>query len=153
MAQEKLLPLALLYVDSGREIEGATRFQKLVFLAQEERGLGDIFDFESYKYGPFSPELHATLDELENRGLLEKKIETNRSGNETYSYHLTGVGRRVVQNLMDNDNSGTFDKLLDESNEVKREHNDKTLDRLLRYVYSKYPDYTDKSELEEIVPS
>lgn len=145
----KLLPLALLYVDGRREIDGATKFQKLVFLAQKETDIEESFEFRSDKYGPFSPELHATLDELENRNLIRKEIRRNRSGNEKYTYSLTGYGTEVLQKVMDKDEGGDFEQILENSDEVKKEYNRKPFDRLLRYVYSKYDEYTDKSELEE----
>jgi len=120
MPQSKLLPLALLYTDNSREIDGATRFQKLVFLAQEETDLPDIFEYQSDKYGPFSPELAATLDELENMNLIEKKISHNRSGNEKHLYSLTGEGRRIVMKILNEHGDGAFKTLLDESEQIKQ---------------------------------
>jgi uncharacterized protein YwgA len=152
MSSSILLPLALLYGDGQRQVEGATRFQKLAFLTQEEASLSSRFEFRADKYGPFSPQLHGTLEELENRGLIKKDIQTNRSGNEKYVYHLTDAGRRVVQKLKKRDDSGAFDTILKKAHETKRKHNQKPLDRLLKYVYSKYPSYTENSELDEFKP-
>lgn len=149
MAQSRLLPLALLYVDNSREIDGATKFQKLVFLAQEETNLGKPFDFRADKYGPFSPELHATLEELEKRDLIAKDVVSNRSGNEKYNYRLTQRGRSAVQKLRKKNDKDLFEKILRQADEIKREYNEQPLDRLLKYVYSKYSSYTSESELEE----
>jgi uncharacterized protein YwgA len=153
MAQSTVLPLALLYVDGSREIDGATRFQKLIFIAQQETPLGQPFDYREDKYGPFSPELYATLDELERRNLIEKNVRTNRSGNEKYTYHLTPQGRRAVQDLREKIDEDTFNRILQEAQKVKTQYNEMPLDRLLRYVYSKYPEYTSESELDEFKPS
>ncbi|RZH67197.1 helix-turn-helix transcriptional regulator [Natrinema altunense] len=149
MTDSKLLPLALLYVDGQREVDGATRFQKLVFLAQKETDLEESFKFRSDKYGPFSPELHATLSELQNRDLVEKDVRKNRSGNEKYTYRLTPTGRRVVQKLINRDDLSEFEEILQKGQSIKREYNNQPLDRVLRYVYSQYPGFTDKSELDE----
>lgn len=153
MAQSKLLPLALLYVDNQRGIDGATKFQKLVFLSQEETDVGSAFDYKSDKYGPFSPELHATLDDLEDRGLIKKEVRTNRSGNKKYVYHLTSTGRTVIKKLMKRDDAEGLEDILDDAQEIKKKHAGKPLDRILKYVYTKYPDYTDKSELNEFKPT
>jgi uncharacterized protein YwgA len=53
MTNQSLLPLALLYADGQRKIEGITRFQKLVFLAQEETDIEEKFEFTPDNYGPF----------------------------------------------------------------------------------------------------
>lgn len=152
MAQEQLLPLALLYVDRSKEIDGATKFQKLVFLAQEEeKGMGKPFDFRSDKYGPFSPELYATLEELERRGLIEKEVRQNRSGKEKHNFRLTAEGRNVVQRLREE--SEAFEQVLERADSLKRKYNSMPLDRLLKYVYTNYEKYTDKSKLDEFKPA
>ncbi|ADB60297.1 hypothetical protein Htur_1409 [Haloterrigena turkmenica DSM 5511] len=153
MSHSKLLPLGLLYVDGQREVDGATRFQKLVFLAQEETDLYNAFEFRSDKYGPFSPELHATLDKLQERDLIAKEVKKNRSGNEKYAYRLTPTGQQVVQKLINRNDLSGFDDILEDAQNVKKRYNNKPLDRLLRYVYSKYPEYTDESELDEFKPA
>jgi len=139
----------MLYVDNGREIDGATKFQKLVFLAQQETDIGKPFEYRADKYGPFSPELHATLDELEERNLIKKEVRTNRSGNEKHTYRLTDYGRRVLMEVKKKDDSEKFEGLLEDAHSIKRKYNSKTLDRILNYVYSKYEEYTSESELEE----
>jgi uncharacterized protein YwgA len=153
MAQNKLLPLALLYVDGQREIDGATKFQKLVFLSQEETDVGSPFEYQADKYGPFSPELHATLDDLEDRGLIKKEIRSNRSGNEKYVYHLTSAGSTVIKKLMDRDDAEGLEDVLDDAQEIKKKHANKPLDRILKYVYTKYPAYTENTELDEFKPT
>lgn len=153
MAQNKLLPLALLYVDGQREIDGATKFQKLVFLSQEETDVGSPFEYQADKYGPFSPELHATLSDLESRGLIKKEVRTNRSGNEKYVYHITSAGRKVIKTLMKRDDAAGLEDLLDDAQEIKKKHSNKPLDRMLKYVYTKYPKYTSETELTEFTPN
>lgn len=146
MTNPYLLPLAMLYVDGRREVDGVTRFQKLVFLAQEEAGLGDLFTFESHKYGPFSKELYKGLDELESKNLVRQEKVRTRSGNEKIVYTLTGRGQQVLKHYLNNDEEDVK-PVFDAVQKIKQEHNDKPLERLLRYVYNKYPDYTGESEI------
>lgn len=46
----KLLILAILAANDGEEIEGITRMQKLVFLAQKETDLDGGYNFEPHDY-------------------------------------------------------------------------------------------------------
>lgn len=148
MTNTKFLPLALLYVNGGRQVEGITRLQKLVFLAQQEQlGEDDTwYDFAPYKYGPYSEELTHALELFEDRGYVDKDVETTRNGNERYTYSLTNEGRKIVkQGLLD----GSENKqLFDVAEEVKDTHNREPIERVLRYVYNKYPSFAEKSELD-----
>ncbi|MFC7197998.1 PadR family transcriptional regulator [Halospeciosus flavus] len=148
MVNNKLLPLALLYVDRGREIEGITRLQKLVFLAQKDEGVSgdDGFEFKPYKYGPYSKELMDVLDTLEDRGYIKKTIQTTRSGNEKYIYSLTEDGQELVRKGLLKKRGGK--DLLDKSEDVKKKYNQQPIERVLRYVYNKYPEYAKNSELD-----
>ncbi|WP_256289523.1 PadR family transcriptional regulator [Halobellus inordinatus] len=144
-----LLPLALAYVDGNDEIEGATRFQKLAFLSQEETNIDQLHKFQADKYGPFSPSLAAAIDSLENKGLIKKRVEKTRSGKQKYNYRITDAGRRVIKSLQqDDDKKEKVEDILSATQEIKRKNKDMPLDRLLRYVYKKYPSYTTKSELD-----
>lgn len=147
MTNPHLLPLALLYVDRSRKIDGITRFQKLAFLAQKDGGLGELFEFEADKYGPFSKDLYSSIDALQGREMIKCETATTRGGNEKYVYSLTGLGQRAAKSQLakdDNEIKGLFDI----AQKIKTDHNDQPLDRLLRYVYKKYPDYTVNSELD-----
>lgn len=143
MSDSKLFPLALLHI-GGDSIDGATRFQKLVFLAQRETNLDEIFPFQADKYGPFSPKLAQTLEVLEDQGLIEKNIETTRAGHERHEYRLTNRGLGVARLMTDEDE---YESLFEQGKKIKKRYNQKSLDTLLKYVYRKYPDMTDESEL------
>jgi len=145
MASAELLPLALLFVDGGRPVEGITRFQKLVFLAQKEEDVNNVYDFYSDKYGPFSSELYNALDDFEERDLVRQETEYTRGGNEKHVYSLTDYGRKVMRKARENNK---YDDVFEAAQNIKRQHNDTPLDRLLRIVYNRYPDYTDESELD-----
>lgn len=148
MASPELVPLAFLHAGSG-SIEGSTRFQKLVFLAQQETDMDDLFEYEGDRFGPFSVELAKTLNSLENRDLVEKGTETNRSGDEMHRYRITDRGRLVMNRILTDDDYPDISNLMNQIETIKREYDSMSLDELLRYVYRKYPQYTTESELEE----
>lgn len=77
MTDSKLLPIALLYVGGWEKIDGATRFQKLVFLTQRESDVADVFEYEADQYGPYSVEFARTLDALVQKGYVERSTVTN----------------------------------------------------------------------------
>lgn len=56
---------------------GITRFQKFLFLLEEEENIrannNDGFEFTAYKAGPYSPKLYDDLEFLENLGLVESQ--------------------------------------------------------------------------------
>lgn len=151
MSAPELVPLAFLYAGPG-SIDGATRFQKLVFLAQKEASLeDDLFLYESDRYGPFSVELAKTLNSLENRGLVKKVVEKNRSGDELHRYIITDRGRLVMNKILTEDKYPDISSIMEPVKQIKKEYDRLSLDELLRYVYRNYPEYTDKSELDEFV--
>lgn len=142
-----LLPLALLYADGRSEIRGATKLQKLAFLAQEEYGAEELHEFQPDKYGPFSPSLASAAQALEEKGLIREREKQLPGGNEMLVYSLTDKGVQVVKKLLherDEDVGGT----LDSAQSVKEEWGYRSLDRLLEHVYRSYPQYTSESRLD-----
>lgn len=148
MSGVDVLPLAFLYTDGQRPIEGITRFQKLVFLAQKETNLAEEYEFEADKFGPFSQELYSSIDELEERGLVVKKEQQTPSGNTKYIYSLSDDGHRLVKEVLDREEYEHLTDVFDEADSIKSEHNDQLLGELLEYVYTRYPKYTVESELD-----
>lgn len=142
----KLIPLAFLYTKNRDSIEGATRFQKLVFLAQEEGELPEKYSYHADKFGPFSPELHEDLTHLQEKGLIERNTVTNEVGNPKHVYSLTVDGIKMIQSLL---SKGKYERLFDAIQDIKTVYNDDPLDQLLRYVYKKYPEYTVETELDQ----
>lgn len=146
MAESTLIPLALLYTQNRAGVEGATRFQKLIFLAQNESDIPDKYNYHADKFGPFSIQLHADLQELTNRGVIERSERTNEVGNSKHVYAITTDGILLVQNILKD--SETISKIFDEMQRIKQNYNNKPLQELLRYVYQKYPTYATKTELD-----
>lgn len=142
-----LLPLALLYADNRREIRGATKLQKLAFLAQEEYGVEERHEFQADKYGPFSPSLAASVKALENQDVVDKDVRKLPGGNEQYVYSLTETGNQLVELMMDEPGE-ELTTILDQIEGLKRTRRDQSLDRLLRYVYENHPKFTTESDLD-----
>jgi DNA-binding PadR family transcriptional regulator len=147
MTNQSLLPLALLYADGQRKIEGITRFQKLVFLAQEETDIEEIFEFTPDNYGPFSTSLYATLEELEEKDVILRQVETTRGGNGKFIYSIGNLGENAAEALL-KDSTSDFQAIVNEVQPIKEAHNTQPLNQLLRYVYSNYPNTTEESVLD-----
>lgn len=145
MTNSTIIPLAVLYTQGGSSVDGATRFQKLVFLAQQEGGIPDRYNYHADKFGPFSPQLHADLNELAGRELLQRNERTNEVGNTKYIYSITSEGIQLVQKVLEKDER--MSTLFDRIQETKKRYNEDSLPDLLRFVYQKYPSYATESEL------
>lgn len=145
MTDSKLLPLALLYTERRAAVEGATRFQKLVFLAQQETDLPESFAFHASNFGPYSYELENTLETLEKRGYVERRTETNAVGNEKHIFALTQSGLQIAQRML---KKPAYEPLFERAAEIKSQFNSDTLGDLLRYVYGNYPEYATETQLD-----
>jgi DNA-binding PadR family transcriptional regulator len=145
MDHSDALPIALLYTQGRDGIEGATRFQKLAFLAQQEGDVEEIYEFSAAQFGPYSYELDQALHTLEAEGLVEVDVRTNRYGDEKYVYSLTVEGIQRARELVgDTDTESLFGII----HELKGKYNDWGLERLLRYVYDRYEEYATETELD-----
>lgn len=145
MDKSTLLPIALLYTEGSASVDGATRMQKLVFLAQKEGNLSDFYDFEPGDFGPFSADLARDLNELDRRGVIEVNKVQNEMGQEKYVFGLTKQGIRVAKNLLQKEGVG---RIFDEVEGIKREYNNQLLNNMLQYVYRKYDSYTTETNLD-----
>ncbi|MFD1687530.1 hypothetical protein [Halobellus litoreus] len=144
MSQKSLLPLAFLYAQ-GSSVDGATRFQKLVFLAQREGGLESKYDFHAEKFGPYSYDLADDLKYFIESGYVERKVETNEVGHERHTFRLTDEGYKVARKMAQ---KNRYEPIFDIVNEVKSKFNDWNLEELLRYVYRKYPELATATDLD-----
>lgn len=140
---EQLLPLAALAVAEDGEVEGITRFQKLVFLAQRERDGAAPYSFRADDYGPFSPELYDDIDRLVAAGLIDEREDETEFGNTAQVYTLTEKGRRAVENSEGEE----FPVSEEELRRLGEEFEDVDLWDLLEYVYTEYPRMARNSEL------
>lgn len=140
------IPLALLAANDQESIEGRTRLQKLIFLAQKEvedsTENKDLYDFIAYDYGPFAKEIYQDIDSFKRRDLIEESPEILDDGVVTYHFTLTEKGKEFVSST-DFQN----DELLAELENKKKKYADKDLENLVEYVYSEYPEYAENSVL------
>lgn len=151
MNTRKKLPLALLYADKENQIDGRTRFQKLIFLMQMEGNLNDLaptetYRFEPYDYGPFSSTLYDDLDSHIERGLIDDSKEELDEEDDIvkYKYQLKAEGEDFVE---ENVSEGEFERMVREAERIVQEYGDIPLPELIDIVYSKYPDYAENSVL------
>jgi uncharacterized protein YwgA len=139
------LPIVYLYTSDNQGISGAIKFQKLVFLGQQESELPDRYRFIPYKFGPYSYQLERDIETAINSGYIRKNRVQNSVGNYRIDYSLTTDGVQQAKGLL---NKHGFDKLFKEAKKVTSEHGSKSLSDLLNYVYRNYPDYIDESTLD-----
>jgi hypothetical protein len=151
----------------GGRIEGITRLEKLAFLIEKERKpawLSEQGDFVSHNFGPFSSKIYTAVDTLSAAGLVEDSGalasstedawetehvigETPSDPYATRNFELTERGRRYYNALVSELPHGAADDL----REFKSRFAGLPLRQLIRYVYERYPDFTDKSIIRDDV--
>lgn len=165
----------------GDSVGGITRLQKLLFLLEQECGLtpdGDGFNFAAYKAGPYSSQLYDDLNFLENLDFLEGEIEGETTDAEAAEvdlldfdelmgsdndegpaaadayeerhFQITDKGRHHIEALIE---SGEYEPVLKGIRRIKSKYGHHSLNDLLYYVYTTYPDMTTESEIKEQVLS
>jgi len=107
-----------------------TELMKYLFLLQKEYNINLAYNFESYKYGPFTPQLYKDLEELKDR-IEVKEVKDNVDKSLITSKELPQVNQDIANAV----------------NDLINRFGNKDLKELLSYVYKKYPEYTVKSEL------
>ncbi|KXB07319.1 hypothetical protein AKJ52_00485 [candidate division MSBL1 archaeon SCGC-AAA382C18] len=143
MLKKKLLPLALIYT-GGEAIEGRTRLQKMIFLAQQDmEDSVETYDYEPYDYGPFSKELYDDIDDLVDEGIIKEQKEKLDDGRIKYFYEMSEEGQEIIESKMDNNKD--FHDLKEKMEDIKSTYNKKNLRDLLNEVYSRYPKYAEES--------
>jgi len=142
------LLLVLLY-STGEPIRGAVSFMKEAFLLFKEKlqqfGVPALSPhFISYHYGPYSFDVVESWHELKRQGLIS--INGRRTTNkETFS--LTERGRQEAKRIYDS----LPEPLKKELPEWRRGLDELGNDGILKDVYKKYPEYTDRSKIKKNV--
>jgi uncharacterized protein YwgA len=150
MNVKRLLPLSLLYEADGHQVQGRTRIQKLVFLTQQRLNDDDLrpYRYIAYDYGPFSKDLLDSLEEYDEKGLIERRVERTWDESEKYIYELTGEGKKnFKENLRESEDCEEIEQIRSVSREVIGEFNKMSISKLLDYVYDEYPTYAEESVL------
>lgn len=148
-------------------LEGVTRLEKLVFLVERETPVRDWLtesaDFKSYRFGPFSAKIYQAVDKLAAADLIRdsaRKAPTSEDRWEsvtalvdstdvdpytTRTFELTDRGSRyyaaLISELPPNAES-TLERF-------KERFATLPLRQLVRYVYERYPQFTDQSEIRD----
>lgn len=157
-------------------VVGRTRLMKMVFLFDKElatnfmkdRTLEDIElpEFFKWKYGPFSKDILNDLEFLINQQYINIEISSNAPLSaelDEYNYWIEDLeefqAHEYDQEIFKLDEKGiskanTIWSILSDNQKnllikFKTKLNKSPLDRILEYVYNKYPDYTDKSLIRE----
>ncbi len=149
---------------SGR-VDGITRMEKLLYLASRESDLPqqviDPLEFIPYNYGPFSKAVYESVDLLEEMSPALVKEERVLDGltidNETEAglgtgsteyverrFVLTEEGRLVAQ-LLARENPEAMELLT----RIKTKYGGMTLNQLVHYVYTRYPEDTINSLIRD----
>lgn len=144
------LVLVLMHYSDG-SIPGALYLQKLVFLTvhEDERrrnALQGKVRFRPLNFGPYSESIRKAVANLEKQGFIVSRTQLANKYNQEV-FMLTDSGRiRSAEHLS---------RLSPEANDYVR-----TLclaakqlgySGILRYVYSKYPEFTSKSQIKDEV--
>lgn len=144
MDSREQLVMNLLAADDRQVIDGRTRLQKLVFLAQKEsqQDLPSEYNFDPYDYGPFSAQLLHDLDDLKQKRWVDEAIEPLPNGKK-YRYELTPLGKEQLD-----DGTEEADKIQEAAEDIVGTFNDMPISRLLEHVYNKYPKYAENSVIK-----
>ena len=147
-------------------MEGVTRLEKLIFLLEQESTVGELLtedpEFESHNFGPFSAKVYQAVDVLVAAALLQDSAELSPSTEESWeneevvgtaqadpyatrNFTLTERGRRYYAALIRDLPETTESTLAD----FKTRFGVLPLRQLIRYVYKRYPNYTDKSLIRD----
>ncbi len=167
------LLVLLLYTNNHEKIEGITRLVKFLFLLVEEGGF-EIFreecDFEAYSYGPWWAEVFNYIETLDQIGALEIEERPVEVFNEDY---LKVADEQYVEDLPQTQMKGwkikmfcltddgikignvLWERLSGEEKlaieNIKKKYNHQSLHDLLKYVYSRYGEFTGKSKIRRRV--
>lgn len=148
-------------------LEGVTRLEKLIFLLERETPVREWMtekaDFRSYRFGPFSSRVYEAVDTLAAADLLRDSARTSddvadrwESVNAlmdegdldpytTRDFTLTTRGEHYYSALLSELPPNAEKVLADFKGKFAR----LPMRQLVRYVYERYPQFTDKSEIRD----
>ena len=132
--------LALLKVAKEEKAEvTATKLQKIFFLLEKERNVNLQLDFKPYLFGPYSEKLQNALYELVDKGLVKIVYEDVKN--------LAGViiGQKESYELAKEIKINVDNNVL----EFFRQWVKKSRNEILKYVYEKYPEYSEYSIIKD----
>jgi len=134
--EKKLLELIYLPV-GGNPGMSPIQIMKAMFLIKQELDLSEFYEFKPYLYGPCSFEIYSDLLDLKIRGL----IDTIPSLSGWKNYRITTKGKVEAEKYIKEESEEVKNKIL----QIKKLVVSKSFLELLRYVYTKYPEYATNS--------
>lgn len=148
-------------------LEGVTRLEKLIFLLERETParawMSEKGDFRSWRFGPFSSKVYEAADTLAAAGLIRDSASNSQDVEDrweslsalmdahdvdpytTRTFKLTDRGTKYYQALLGELPSEAEPILAN----FKKKFGTLPLRRLVRYVYERYPQFTDQSEIRD----
>ena len=143
------LILILLYAQKSKPIQSRIMLFKETFLLYNEvlqKYKGQLIiqnpKFFGYKYGPYSYEIAEALKQLYWSGLISMEGKRNTK-KETFRLTKRGLAeaKKIFERLPPT--------LQEEITKMRIGWDQLGIDGILRYVYAKYPEYTDKSKIKD----
>lgn len=147
-------------------INGVTRLEKLLFLADRETKVSaavadEPLVFKAYNYGPFSKEVYEAVDLLEESELVTEErqvdgqtldsledLEVTGTADEdeyiTRCFVLTSKGQAVARYLGEQ-----HPEVVSALSEIKDRYAGRSLSSLIRYVYQAYPESAENSKIRD----
>lgn len=131
-----------LLIALGERLE-PIQVQKTLFKFAEESGADESerYDFEPYNWGPCSFDIYDDLAELRETGL----VEFQPSGRGWNVYHVTEKGEQAALELRDSVDSD----LVSTMDDIREYVTSRSFSRLLKDVYSDYPNSAERSLFEK----
>jgi uncharacterized protein YwgA len=134
--------LAILNARDHEPIKHKILFQKIAFLSLRNfEKLFQLADFKAHKFGPYSPSLNITSEELAltNKIIIDKEVG--------YQININGTLKllHVFSNLLDLEDLKKYKKLEEVVNNVKEDFNDFTVNQMLAFIYKSFPEYIEPS--------
>jgi uncharacterized protein YwgA len=151
--------------ESTDRVNGITRLEKLLFLAEQEKDIGrdvrNAFQFKAYDYGPYSKAVYDAVELLTEAGLINQERAYAGQPLDEMEEWTAGVDQReglerrftltdrgkAIANLL----AGQHKEVIAALSDVKRKYGDWPLRQLIRYVYSTYPTYAEASKIRDQV--
>ncbi len=134
--------LAFMYAGDRSIVHGKLMFIKQCFIASKEivSDMNKSLNFYAYDYGPYSKVLAKTVNTLIDKGLIESKKDGDH-----WDFFLSEKGEEEAIKYYDSLPLDVQNRL----NKLRKSANQLGYIGILRYVYTKYPEYTTVSKIKE----
>jgi DNA-binding PadR family transcriptional regulator len=135
----------------GGTISGRLYLEKLSFLSiyeiQELESIKESFSFKPDKLGMYSENVLEIMDELKEKNLIISKIYVSDTQQNKEIFTLTPEGRGKAKEILEQIDEDVKKQILNLCKGVKQ----LGYSGILRYTYTKYPEFTSESEIAEKV--